>query len=154
MLLRIGSRLIRRTPCHHAHRSLIAIRKVKSFDQNGLLLRSTTKAKNSSSPGMDNAAFTPLDATQGEDESELFAGAMPKEEIGALRFLKVRDRHAGVLYERQHPCTPMHHIPQEHPEFDGRGIVIAILDTGVDPGAAGLQKTSDGRPKVAIRNRG
>jgi hypothetical protein len=51
----------------------------------------------------------------------LFAGAMPKEEIGALRFL------------------------QDHPSYDGRGVVIAIFDTG----AAGRSGWGRGRTRGA-----
>ena len=49
---------------------------------------------------------------------------IPKQEIGALDFIK------------------------SNLEFDGRGVVIAIWDTGVDPTARGLQITSEGKPKI------
>jgi tripeptidyl-peptidase-2 len=49
---------------------------------------------------------------------------IPKEEINSAIFLR------------------------QNPQFDGRGIVVAVLDTGVDPAAPGLQVTSDGKPKL------
>ena len=59
------------------------------------------------------------------DSREMFGHSMPKLEIGALKHLK------------------------DNAEQDGRGVLIAIFDTGIDPGAAGLQITSDGKPKVS-----
>ena len=41
-----------------------------------------------------------------------------------------------------------HAFLKDNPSYDGRGVTVGILDTGIDPAAAGLQKTSTGLPKV------
>lgn len=44
--------------------------------------------------------------------------------------------------------TGVEQFRRRHLSYDGRGVLIGILDSGVDPGVDGLQLTSVGAPKV------
>ncbi|KAJ2910262.1 hypothetical protein GGI21_001053, partial [Coemansia aciculifera] len=61
--------------------------------------------------------------------------ASPRAEFPTLGLLPRADTQAGDFVRK-------------HPTYDGRGTVVAILDTGIDPGAKGLQVASDGKRKV------
>jgi subtilisin family serine protease len=55
---------------------------------------------------------------------ELLSAHLPKQDLGVLQFLA------------------------EHPQADGRGVLVAILDSGVDLDQTGLAQTSTGTPKI------
>jgi subtilisin family serine protease len=44
--------------------------------------------------------------------------------------------------------TRVNRFLEAHPGYDGRGVLLAILDTGIDPAVPGLGTTSTGLPKL------
>jgi subtilisin family serine protease len=63
------------------------------------------------------------------------------------------NRHDAAAAAFARGLMPLHssrvdRFAADHPEWDGRGVLIAILDSGIDPGVAGLTTTTDGAPKI------
>ncbi len=71
----------------------------------------------------------------------------------ALTPARIADRREAALTAWRAGLMPLHatgvdRFAELEPEHDGRGVIIAILDSGIDPSVPGLELTSDGRPKV------
>jgi tripeptidyl-peptidase II len=60
-------------------------------------------------------------------------------------FLSAQDSTQTFLSLKQ---TGVAEFLSRYPQYDGRGTIIFILDTGVDMGIEGLMKTSEGKTKV------
>lgn len=45
-------------------------------------------------------------------------------------------------------ATGVRDFAERHPTWDGRGVLVAILDSGIDPSVPGLQRTSSGEAKI------
>uniref|UniRef100_A0A914Z5P6 Uncharacterized protein n=1 Tax=Panagrolaimus superbus TaxID=310955 RepID=A0A914Z5P6_9BILA len=61
--------------------------------------------------------------------------------------LKNQDKINWEPYIAKTP-TQQPEFLESYPNFDGRGVVIAIIDSCIDVSLPGLQKTSTGDPKI------
>ncbi|WPT13225.1 Tripeptidyl-peptidase 2 [Picochlorum sp. SENEW3] len=95
-----------------------------SYRQNRRRLRMEPSVAVAAGVGVGDEVDPTMSMTGDELVDVAWSSVVPKTEIQASAFLR------------------------EHPEFDGRGVVIAIFDTGVDPGAPGLQETTCGEKKI------
>jgi subtilisin family serine protease len=87
------------------------------------------------------APSTPPGTTQAAADAVPSVAARPTEPIVPPPLALL----AGLMPLRS---TGVEQFRAAHPTYDGRGVLIGILDSGIDPGVAGLIATSTGAPKI------
>lgn len=75
-------------------------------------------------PARPAAAASRAEADSIASEADLLRAYLPKEDLGVPEFLR------------------------QHPQADGRGVIVAILDTGIDLNHKGLLRTPLGERKI------
>jgi len=94
------------------------------------------------SPGAASAAPAPRDSAAADT-------AEPDDSVRRLAPPAMAYSHGWMPLA----STGVDRFLKAHPEYDGRGVLIGILDTGIDPSIPGLGTTSTGSPKVLdLRN--
>ncbi|MCH8255163.1 MAG: S8 family serine peptidase, partial [Gemmatimonadetes bacterium] len=92
-------------------------------------------------PGAESQEPTPTEAADGAD---------PEEEPAPRRRSEpsVEPRVANLVGLMPLSSTGVDEFLQRHPTWDGRGVLIGILDSGLDLDLPGLDQTTTGEPKV------
>jgi tripeptidyl-peptidase II len=93
-------------------------------------------------PGLDTASVPAASVTDTAEPAA--AGASAADSVRRLAPPAVAYAHGWMPLA----STGVDRFLRLQPEADGRGVLIGILDTGVDPGVPGLTTTSTGGPKI------
>ena len=91
---------------------------------------------------------TPRPASSPSQPAPQSVAAQPADAVGTHKVPLVPPPVALLAGLMPLHSTGVDQFRMNHPTYDGRGVLIAILDTGIDPGVDGLILTSDGKPKI------
>jgi subtilisin family serine protease len=118
----------------------------RQFDQVGYVLASVPTGKVLSAAKLPGVAAVDLDETVKVPEPDLTSDAKAAKQAPA-------PAGPGATTPADNPYMPTGEMgsvdfKRKHPTFDGRGVTIGVMDTGVDLAHPALQKTTTGERKI------